>query len=133
MAAVKAPIRRLAATIALAAAALSGCGSEDDAGSSEAKTVEITATEYAFAGDPSTTIVAGDTIRFRMTNAGELRHEMQVLDGSGRLIDRTPEVDPGGVGEVVVTFDEPGVYQVICDVDDHLSRGQQASFTVADA
>jgi uncharacterized cupredoxin-like copper-binding protein len=30
----------------------------------------------------------------------------------------------------VVTFENAGVYTVICDIDDHRSRGQQAEFTV---
>jgi hypothetical protein len=32
--------------------------------------------------------------------------------------------------EVEVRFDRPGVYQLICDIDDHLARGQRSSFTV---
>lgn len=94
------------------------------------QTVEIIATEYAFSGDPATAIEAGETVRFVVRNDGGLIHEMQVLDTDARLIDRTPELAPGEVGEVTVTFASPGVYQVICDVDDHLSRGQQATFTV---
>jgi plastocyanin len=33
---------------------------------------------------------------------------------------------------VTVTFEEAGIYQVICDIDDHLSRGQQARFEVTE-
>lgn len=123
------------------AIALTACGSADEAapaagaveaapGAAVSQTVEIIATEYAFSGDPATAIDVGETVRFVVRNDGGLIHEMQVLDTDARLIDRTPELAPGEVGEVTVTFASPGVYQVICDVDDHLSRGQQATFTV---
>lgn len=121
----------IAASVLASSLALVGCGSADEpVAAGTTKTVDVIATEYAFAGDPATSIVAGDTVRFRLRNEGMLTHEMQVLDGDGRLIDRTPRVEPGDDADVVVTFTEPGVYQVICDVDDHLSRGQQASFEV---
>ena len=90
------------------------------------------ATEYAFSGDQGEDIVAGETIQFIVSNAGELIHEMQVLDADGKLLGRTGEIAPGGRDQVTVEFAEPGVYQVICDVDDHLSRGQRAPFEVAE-
>ncbi len=52
---------------------------------------------------------------------------MQLLDANGRLIER---IAPGASGKVVVGVDEPGVYQLICDIDDHLTRVQRSSFTV---
>jgi uncharacterized cupredoxin-like copper-binding protein len=107
-----------------------GGGDESESETQEARTVEITATEYTFEGESGEGIVAGETIRFLVSNAGELTHEMQVLDGDGRLIDRTGEIPPGGQDEVTVNFVEAGVYQVICDIDDHLSRGQQVRFPV---
>ncbi len=113
---------------------LPACGGSDAAtnsGSGEiTQTVEITATEYAFAADASTVIVAGDVVQFRLSNEGDLVHELQILDENGRLIDRVEELEPGASGTVDIGFDEAGVYQFICDVDDHLSRGQQATFRV---
>ena len=127
--------RTIGALIAVAsAAALSaGCGSagESDTGpAAVTKTIEIVATEYTFAGDPATVINAGDTVRIVVRNEGGLRHELQLLDPDARLIDRTERLEPGASGEITVTFESPGVYQVICDIDDHLSRGQRASFTI---
>jgi uncharacterized cupredoxin-like copper-binding protein len=94
------------------------------------QTVDFTATEYTFGADPTTKIVSGTTVRLTLTNNGALEHELQLLDANGRLIDQIDRVGPGGFGEVVVSFDEPGVYQLICDIDDHLTRGQRSSFTV---
>ena len=118
--------------------ALAGCGGDSDSDSSdgtqeivEAREVAITATEYQFLGDGDPNLIAGETIRFVVTNEGELTHEMLVLDGDGKLLASSPEIPPGETGEVTVTFETEGVYQAICDIDDHLTRGQQARFTVA--
>lgn len=94
--------------------------------------VDITAEEYSFNGDPGT-ITAGETITFVVSNTGFLDHEMQVLDGNGRKIDGTTRLSPGQVGEVTVTFEEAGPYRLICDIDDHLSRGQSAGLTVVES
>ena len=128
---------RHAALGALLVIGFGACGGGDDDESEgeiqEARTVEITASEYTFTGEPGEDIVAGETIRFVVSNAGELDHEMQVLDGDGRLIDRTGEIPPGGQDDVTVEFEDAGVYQVICDIDDHLSRGQQVRFPVGES
>jgi uncharacterized cupredoxin-like copper-binding protein len=117
------------ASVGLASFGLAACGSADEPATTS-QTVDFTATEYQFGADPTTEISSGTTVRLTLTNNGTLDHEMQLLDANGRLIDRIERVAPGGSGEVVVSFEEPGVYQLICDIDDHLSRGQRSSFTV---
>jgi len=89
---------------------LSACGSDDtdddptDALSPEdvSQTVEFMATEYEFGADASTTIVAGEVVRFRLTNVGELDHEMRVLDENGQLIDQIERLVPGASGDVLL-------------------------------
>jgi plastocyanin len=108
------------------------CGSDDTSAgesSSEARTIEITTTEYEFNGDPGV-ISAGDTIEFAVENVGEVDHSLEVLSSSGTSLGRTERVAPGASTSVTVTFDDAGVYRLICDVDDHLSRGQTASISV---
>ena len=124
--------KRAAALGALATILLTACGSDSSsAGPAEPnKTIAIAETEYRFSGDPSG-IVSGDVIRFDVSNVGGLIHEMQVLDPDGKVLDRTGEIPPGGSDEVVVEFAEPGDYRLICDIDDHQSRGQFAFITVA--
>ena len=113
---------------------LAGCGggSDESESADPPRIVDITAKEYSFNGDPGT-IVAGETITFVVSNTGEENHEMQVLDGDGRRIDQTGEISPGGIDEVTVTFEEAGPYRLICDIDDHLSRGQTAGLTVVES
>jgi len=110
---------------------LAACGGEttSDESAEATKTVAITATEYSFAGDP-TGIVSGDTVQFNVTNVGGLTHELQVLDPGGTLLGRTAEIEPGDDDSVVIEFAEAGDYRLICDIDDHQTRGQFAFITV---
>jgi plastocyanin len=113
--------------------AATSCGGSDDAGgaadSPDARTVEVTAKEYSFNGDPGT-IAEGDTIEFDVSNTGVLQHSMEVLSSEGSSLGKTERIEPGASAAVTVTFDEAGQYRLICDVDDHLSRGQSANITV---
>ena len=110
---------------------LFGCGSDDtaDTPSEPARTIEIRATEYAFNGDPGV-ISAGDTIEFLLDNVGQLDHSLEVLSSEGRSLGRTERIAAGETTSVTVTFPDEGVYRLICDVDDHLSRGQSATIAV---
>ncbi len=112
---------------------LSACGS-DDAGGGESgsatQVVELAATDFAFRADARITIEAGDTVEFRVRNEGAVEHQMEVLTDASRRLGMTGRIAPGSSDTVVATFDQPGVYLVICDIDDHRSLGQQAEFEV---
>lgn len=112
---------------------LAACGGDDASTASPSavaeRTIEIRASEYAFNGDPGV-ITAGDTIEFAVANVGQIEHNLEVLSAAGRSLGRTERIPAGSAASVTVTFDEPGVYRLICDVDDHLSRGQTATITV---
>jgi len=110
---------------------LAACGSDEtaDESSSAARTIEITTVEYAFNGDPGV-IEPGDTIEFDVENLGEVDHLLEVLSSTGSSLGRTERIPPGSSASITVTFDDSGVYRLICDVDDHLTRGQTASITV---
>jgi uncharacterized cupredoxin-like copper-binding protein len=105
---------------------LAGCGATPE----PSQTIEIRTGEFDFTSDVVPQIAAGDTVQFDVVNSGRLVHEMQVLDGTGVMLARTPRLAPGESSELVVTFDEAGPHQLICDVDDHLMLGQRAGFTV---
>ena len=118
----------------LGATFVAGCGVDGTAGDADgsdgaARTIVIMASEYAFNGDPGV-IEPGDTIVFDVENVGALDHSLEVLSSTGSSLGRTARITPGDTDRVTVTFDDAGVYRLICDVDDHLSRGQTASITV---
>ena len=123
--------RRVTAAFTLLALPLVACGSDEaaDAPSEPARTIEIRATEYAFNGDPGV-ISAGDTIEFVLDNVGQLDHSLEVLSSEGRSLGKTERIPAGASANVTVTFADDGVYRLICDVDDHLSRGQSATIAV---
>ncbi len=124
--------------VLLPTALLAACGGGSDGDGSSAalsrddvsQTVEFTADEYSFGADASTMITAGDVVLFRLTNVGVIDHEMQVLDDTGRFIDEIQRLAPGQSGEVLLQFENAGQYQLICDIDDHLTLGQRAIFSV---
>jgi plastocyanin len=129
----------MAAAVVVAMLAV-GCGGGDGGdgdgggdGEEADRAIAVTATEYRFNAEAGIEIVSGETIEFEVTNVGEVTHEMQVLTGDGKELGRTGEIEPSQSDSVTVTFEEAGVYQVICDIDDHLSRGQQAKFEVAES
>lgn len=122
------------ATAAVAAVALSACGSDDADGGGTSGTatqvVELAATDFAFRADARITIEAGDTVEFRVRNEGAVEHQMEVLTDASRRLGITERIAPGAADTVIVTFDQPGTYSVICDIDNHRSLGQQADFDV---
>ncbi|TFH19460.1 MAG: hypothetical protein E4H05_04585 [Acidimicrobiales bacterium] len=119
--------------ISVTSSMLVSCGSDaaSEAGTAgeSSRTIDITATEYAFNGDPGT-IAAGDTIEFAVENIGQLDHSLEVLSSEGRSLGRTQRISAGSTDSLTVTFETAGAYRLICDVDDHLSRGQSATITV---
>lgn len=112
--------------------AVVSCGADSPATETAAtpsRTVEISAAEYTFTGNPGT-IAAGDTIEFVLQNVGQLDHSLEVLSATGSSLGATERIVAGASGSVTVTFDDAGVYRLICDVDDHFSRGQGGTITV---
>lgn len=125
--------RLLSTLLIVGALGLTSCGDPDAPGSGPARDVDLEAIEYAFRSDDVITIVAGDTISFNVRNAGQIDHQLEVWTAENKVLGRTERIPPGATRSVTVTFEEAGTYRVICDIDDHFSRGQQARFDVADA
>ncbi len=126
-------IRLVGLTAALAVAALACGGENDDAASGDALAVDLEADEYTFRADEAIEIRAGDTVTFTVSNVGVLDHQLEVLSAESRSLGSTGRISPGDEGSITVTFEAEGVYRVICDIDDHLTRGQQARFEVLPA
>ena len=89
----------------------------------------------------------GETIRFTVRNAGQIKHEMMLgteeeLKKHAELMQRFPEMehdDPNGVtvepnrrGEVLWTFTKPGTYTFGCLVPGHFEAGMHGRIVVED-
>lgn len=125
-------VRRLILTSLLLSPVFVACGADNpstEASTAPSRTIEIIAAEYTFNGDPGV-IAAGDTIEFALENVGQLDHSLEVLSATGSSLGATERIPAGSSGSVTVTFDDAGVYRLICDVDDHFSRGQSGTITV---
>lgn len=115
---------------------LSACADDDPGRTASAepnRTITVETTEYDFVPDVVPEFRAGDTVRFVVENTGVVPHEMQVLDSDATRLGQTGSIAPGDSTELVLSFPEAGIFQAICDVDDHLSRGQRALFEVTEA
>lgn len=125
-------VRRLILTLLLLSPMVVACGADNPAtetSTGPGRTIEITAAEYTFTGDPGV-IAAGDTIEFVLENIGQLDHSLEVLSATGSSLGATERIPAGKSSSVTVTFGDAGVYRLICDVDDHFSRGQAGTITV---
>ncbi len=90
------------------------------------QTVEGTLSEYSISLQRISAKIG--TVRFVMSNVGELRHNLRVV-GSG--VDRkTADLRTGQSGQLDVTFLDPGPYLVYCDLADHQDLGMLLTFNV---
>jgi plastocyanin len=129
-------MRFLALVPALVAAlALAGCGSEDDAdeatpAASAGQMIEISATEFAF--DPPTIELdqAGE-YTFRLTNDGGAPHALEI-EGAGIEEAASETIGPGETAELTVELGE-GEYEMYCPVDGHRDMGMEGTLVVGGA
>jgi plastocyanin len=125
-------VRHLVLTLVFVSPAMIACGSDSPASetsSGPSRPIEITAAEYTFSGDPGV-IAAGDTIELVVDNVGQLDHSLEVLSPTGGSLGASERIPAGASGSVTVTFPDTGAYRLICDVDDHFSRGQAVTIRV---
>lgn len=120
----------------LAAAALAGCGGNDDDGPGRTATVpatgaiEVVGDEYSF--DPETLVVeAGGSqaeLEISLRNEGALAHNLKVVRDGGE-VGGTPTFQGGETrsGRVVVT---PGRYEMVCTVGNHADLGMTGTLEV---
>jgi uncharacterized cupredoxin-like copper-binding protein len=88
----------------------------------------------------------GETIRFVLTNAGRLKHEMVMgtlaeLETHAELMRRFPEMEhddpnavtvaPGAKGELAWTFDRTGRVDFACMAPGHLEAGMTGTIAVS--
>jgi plastocyanin len=111
-----------------------------DGGTAQAapdRTTTFEAVEFRYPDLDVDGIIAGETIRFEMTNAGTQPHEFEVLDPDGNAIGEVAAVEPGASGGATMTFEAPGVYRYQCILvdentgDQHTELGMKGTFEVA--
>ena len=115
----------LAAAAAAVVLALTGCS-----GDGADRTVNVEAFDYGYRGMEGFTARVGETVRFRMRNAGPDLHEFVVTGPDRRIVGL---VAPTGVGrsrQDTAEFKVPGTYTFACFVGDHLLQGMKGSFEV---
>ncbi len=113
-------IRARALASALALAALAPAAVAGDV-----RTVEITATEFAF--EPSKIDVEqGETVRLKLVNQGNLSHNLH-LHG----VDTKTETVQGGASDTVeFTATEAGTVRFFCNVPGHKEAGMKGRMVV---
>jgi plastocyanin len=136
----------LLAAGALFAIPLVGCGDDDDEGETEAateaateatstaaagggggETVDISATDFAFA--PSDPTVKAGTVTFNLTNDGQAPHNLEVEGPSGEA-ELEQDLAGGESGQLTVDLSEPGTYEMYCPVGNHREMGMEGEITV---
>ena len=119
--------------LVLLAAALAGCGSDDEASDSTtasggAKAIELTATEFAFAPEDPTVDAAGE-VTIHVVNNGAETHALEVENEDLDVEEETDEIAPGESADLTVDL-AAGEYQIYCPIDGHKSMGMEGTLLV---
>jgi uncharacterized cupredoxin-like copper-binding protein len=143
----------LALSIALVAAAsyaLADAGHMHDIGkpgdpNKVSRTIAVTMSDQMRYTPDSVRVKRGETIRFVVKNAGEIKHEMVIgtekdLKEHAIAMQKNPEmehddpnavtVEPGKTGELVWQFTKPGNLKFACLVPGHFEAGMIGKVTV---
>jgi iron uptake system component EfeO len=100
------------------------------------RTVTFEAVEFRYPDLDVEGIIAGETIRFEMTNAGSQAHEFEVLDPDGNAIGEVVSTEPGASSGATMTFESAGLYSYQCILVDentgkkHSELGMVGTFDV---
>ena len=94
------------------------------------QSVTATAVDFTYHGLETLHPEKGSTVEFSMTNQGPSKHEMEILDPSGKVLADIAALDVGKTGSADVQLKKAGTYTYQCDFADHLSRGMKGTFVV---
>ncbi len=132
---------------ALALASIVAACSDDGPGpgTAEPRTIEVTALDELAYDPASIEVEAGETVRFVVSNAGEVEHEFvlgdmdmqemaeeQMSGGMGEHVQAMASlrIASGQTAETTVTFAEPGELFYACHVGGHYRGGMGGTITV---
>ncbi len=120
----------------VAAIVTGGCGANTSSEPAREYVVDLhiddSGEEYEYVVDEAFDVRVGDRVTFRIENTGLLPHDVQVVDPNGTRVAAGPIADPGEVTEAVVMFEEEGIYQLNCLVDDHLTAHRMQALVQAE-
>lgn len=143
----------LAFAVPLLAATLVAACSSDDGSSSPSRateepttevsvepdrTLQVTATDFAYEGLDLSGLASGDVVRIEMVNEGEQAHELEILDPDGEALGEVEATDPGATGTATITLGAAGEHSYQCILtdpatgDEHVMLGMGGTFTVAE-
>lgn len=85
----------------------------------------VRAMEYSF-HPGSIHIVLGQKVKITLDNTGQVEHDFEIVGTNIHI-----HAAPGKKSSLVVSFDKPGYYQVICTLPGHKEAGMTASIQVS--
>lgn len=112
------------------------------------RTIEVRMTDNMRFAPDRIEVREGETVRFRIVNAGKLLHEMVIgtkkeLDAHAEMMMKHPgmehdepymaHVAAGKRGEMVWNFNRPGTFQFACLIAGHYQAGMTGTITVVPA
>ena len=138
---------KLMSTGVVVALMAAGCGGSTEAGSgteAEPRLVEVTALDTLTYDPAAIEVRSGETVRFVVTNEGEVDHEFVVGDEDvqamaeeemsegmhGHSAMATLSLAPGETKEATITFEAAGTLEYACDVAGHYDGGMVGTLTV---
>lgn len=135
-----------AAVAALLAACTSGTTQSPAGTSTDVRTIQVAMTDELRFEPDAFTAGAGETVRFEVTNSGEILHDFFIGDeqeqaeheeemgGMSGMAEDGPNslsVDPGQTKTLEYTFpDEPGELLIGCHEPGHYDAGMVATVTI---
>jgi plastocyanin len=130
------PVKTATALALVLAAALAGCGGDDETavildesvrGSPQLLFEPAEDGELAFNADEAKAKTGN--ISFRIENSTPVPHTIAVEDKNGKVLGRTKTAIRGHEF-VIVGIDEPGTYTYFCAVPGHREAGMEGTLTV---
>jgi uncharacterized cupredoxin-like copper-binding protein len=113
---------------------LNGCGGSSNkpqaasTGTGTAmQTVSVSEKEFSIM-PRSISVTKTGTYAFKVTNDGQISHALEI-EGQG-IEQKTGTIQPGTSATLTVDLAKNGSYEVYCPIDDHRSKGMEASLAV---
>lgn len=109
------------------------------------RTVSMSMSDEMLFEPNAISVKVGETVRFIVTNSGEVLHEMVIgraedLKKHAELMEEFPEmeheepfmahVEPGADGEIVWTFSKAGSFEFGCLIPGHFDAGMKGTIVV---